>query len=184
MACRKLIGIAKDSCKSNIGGLFTTVWATNRSNLTITKEVNASTGEETGYVELAWKTGFTQADMVSYAFRKQSSALTSEGTVNDATGTAMFTNNLNLVFARQDVAKRMAIQALALQEDLAVIVKDANGEIYFLGIEDSVTATSIGAETGTAATDANQYTITLTDLTAELPYFVKQATLDTLLGNE
>lgn len=180
MACRQLTGIAKDSCQSNKGGLYTTVWATNRSNLVIAK----GTGEDEGYVTLTWEAGKTKTDMVSYSFRKQSSGLTSEGTFDDATGVNFFTNNLALVFARQNVAKRIAIQALALQEDLAVIVKDANGEIYFLGFDDSVTTTAAGAQTGTAATDANQYTITLTDLSNELPYLVKEATLNTLLTAE
>lgn len=184
MACRSLSGITKDSCQSNKGGLFTTVWATNRSKLTIGKEMTSGSDPvETGYATLSWTSPATAADMVTYSFRKQSSGLTSEGSFDDANGVAFFTNNLALVFARQDVEKRMAIQALALQEDLALIVKDGNGEIYFLGMDDSVTTTAAGAQTGTAATDANQYTITLTDISNELPYYVKQTTLDTLLGN-
>ena len=186
MSCRTLTPIGKDSCLSNKGGLTTTIWATNRSKLVIGKQMTTgSNPQETGYATLEWDTSksATSADMVSYSFRKQSSGLTSEGTFDDANGVAFFTNNLALVFARQDVTKRMAIQALALQEDLAVIVKDANGEIYFLGMDDSVTTTAAGAATGTAATDANNYTITLTDISNELPYFVSEATLNTLLGN-
>lgn len=180
MACRTLSGIAKDECLSNKGGLKTTVWATNRSNLVIGKEKD-NNQEETGYATLTWKEGKSARDMVSYSFRKQSSGLTSEGTFDDANGVSFFTNNLALVFARQNVSKRLAIQALALQEDLAVIVEDANGEIHFLGMDDSVTTTAAGANTGTAASDANNYTITLTDISNELPYLVKPATLEALL---
>ena len=184
MSCRTLTSIGKDSCLSNKGGLYTTIWATNRSKLAISKQMTTgSNPEETGYATLSWVSPATSADMVSYSFRKQSSGLTSEGTFDDANGVSFFTNNLALVFARQDVSKRMAIQALALQEDLAVIVKDANGEMYFLGMDDSVTTTAAGAATGTAATDANNYTITLTDISNELPYFVSETTLNTLLGN-
>lgn len=185
MPCKSLIGISKDSCLSNRGGLYTTIWATNRSKLSIAKGMTSDSNPvETGYVELDWISPAAETDMVSYSFRKQSSGLTSEGTFDDANGVSFFTNNLSLVFARQDVAKRLAIQALALQEDLAVIVKDANGEIYFLGFDDSVTTTAAGAATGTASTDANQYTITLTDLSNELPYFVSEETLNNLLGIE
>lgn len=180
MACRSLSGIAKDNCASNKGGLKTTVWATNRSNLLISKEKD-SDQEETGYATLVWADGKGPSDMVSYSFRKQSSGLTSEGTFDDANGVSFFTNNLALVFARQNVEKRLAIQALALQEDLAVIVEDANGEIHFLGMDDSVTTTAAGANTGTAASDANNYTITLTDISNELPYLVKPETLEALL---
>ena len=181
MACRTLSGIAKDNCVSNKGGLKTTVWATNRSNLVIGKEKD-NNQEETGYATLTWATDKSAADMVSYSFRKQSSGLTSEGTFDDANGVNFFTNNLALVFARPNVQKRLAIQALALQEDLAVIVEDANGEIHFLGMDDSVTTTAAGANTGTAASDANNYTITLTDISNELPYLVKPETLATLLN--
>lgn len=180
MACRSLSGITKDNCLSNKGGLKTTVWATNRSNLVIGKEKD-NNQEETGYATLTWKDGKGPVDMVSYSFRKQSSGLTSEGTFDDANGVSFFTNNLALVFARQNVEKRLAIQALALQEDLAVIVEDANGEIHFLGMDDSVTTTAAGASTGVAASDANNYTITLTDISNELPYLVKPETLEGLL---
>lgn len=184
MSCRTLVGITKDSCQSNKGGLYTTIWATNRSKLVITADTTGSGSgvQETGYVDLEWADGASKTDMVTYSFRKQSSGLTSEGTFDDANGISFFTNNLALVFARQDVSKRMAIQALALQEDLAVIVKDANGEMYFLGFDDSVTTTAAGANTGTAASDANNYTITLTDISNELPYLVEQTTLDALLA--
>lgn len=181
MACRKLISIDKDSCQSNRGGINTTVYATNRSYLNIAAE-KGDDDTETGYVTLSWKSDHTSADMVSLSFRKQSSGLTSEGTIDDTTGNNFVTSNLSLVFARQDVAKRLAIQALALQEDMAIIVKDANGEINFLGFDESVTATALAGDKGTAATDANNYSITLTDLSNELPYYVAETTLETLLG--
>lgn len=184
MACRSLRNITKDSCQSNKGGLFTKVWLTNRSYLTFTanEEGSDSNPGNDGIVTLGWAGDHSSSDMNSLAYRKQSSGLTSEGTFDDANGISFFTNNLALVFARQDVQKRLAIQALALQEDLAVIVADSNHEIYFLGYDDSVTTTAAGAQTGTAATDANQYTITLTDISNELPYMVDPENLKTLLG--
>lgn len=184
MACRSLRDITKDSCQSNKGGLFTKVWLTNRSYLTFTADVEGSDSDtdNDGIVTLGWAGTHTSSDMHSLAYRKQSSGLTSEGTFDDANGISFFTNNLALVFARQDVQKRLAVQALALQEDLAVIVADSNHEIYFLGYDDSVTTTAAGAQTGTAATDANQYTITLTDISNELPYMVDPENLKTLLG--
>ena len=184
MACRSLRDITKDSCQSNKGGLFTKVWLTNRSYLTFKadEEGSDSDPDNDGIVTLGWAGDHTASDMHSLAYRKQSSGLTSEGTFDDANGISFFTNNLALVFARQDVQKRLAIQALALQEDLAVIVADSNHEIYFLGYDDSVTTTAAGAATGTAATDANQYTITLTDISNELPYMVDPENLKTLLG--
>ena len=184
MACRSLRNITKNSCESNQGGLYTTVWVMNRSKLTITPN-DTEDAENEGTVTLAWKQGFSGAtDATTLKFRKQSSGLTSEGTVDDPNGINFITSNLALVFARQNLNKRIAVQALALQEDLAVIVRDANGENHFLGVDNSVTATAFGATTGTASTDANNYTITLTDISNELPYMVTNTTMATLFGED
>ena len=189
MSCRSLTNITKGNCESNKGGLFTTVWVMNRSNLDLIKDFTPGSGSEdtnltdyTGIINVAWKDSLDKDDACTLKYRKQSSGLTSEATVDDANGISFVTSNLALVFARQNIEKRIAIQALALQEDLAVIVRDGNGVNYFLGADDSVTATAYGANTGTAATDANNYTITLTDISSELPYIVTDDNMEGLFG--
>lgn len=190
MSCRSLTNITKGNCESNKGGLFTTVWVMNRSYLKIDKDFTGSgstdsdTTDYTGVARVSWKDGHNENDACTLKFRKQSSGLTSEGTVDDANGISFVTSNLALVFARQNIEKRIAIQALALQEDLAVIVRDGNGVNYLLGADDSVSATAYGAATGTAATDANQYTITLTDISTELPYIVIDDDMVSLFGSD
>lgn len=184
MACRSLSNITKTACESNRGGLFTKVWVTNRSYLTMTvdSEGSDSSAENDGVVNLGWAGTHNAQDAITLSYRKQSSGLTSEGTIDDANGILFVTSNLALVFARQNIQKRMAVQSLALQEDLAVIVRDANGVNYFMGYDDSVTATAFGAATGTASTDPNQYTLTLTDISKELPFIVTDANMATLFG--
>lgn len=190
MSCRSLTNITKGNCESNKGGLFTTVWVMNRSYLEIKKDFtgsgtsDANPTDYTGVARVSWKNGHGKDDACTLKFRKQSSGLTSEGTVDDANGISFVTSNLALVFARQNVEKRVAVQALALQEDLAVIVRDGNGVNYLLGADDSVSATAYGAATGTAATDANQYTITLTDISTELPYIVIDDDMETLFDKD
>mgnify|MGYP007022356992 CR=1 FL=1 len=189
MSCRSLTKITKGECESNKGGLFTTVWVMTRSNLDLIKDFTPGSGsgdtnpsDHTGIINVAWKGSYDENDACTLKYRKQSSGLTSEATVDDANGISFVTSNLALVFARQNIEKRIAIQALALQEDLAVIVRDGNGVNYFLGADDSVTATAYGANTGTAATDANNYTITLTDISSELPYIVTDDNMEGLFG--
>lgn len=189
MSCRSLTNITKGNCESNKGGLFTTVWVMKRSylkiepNFTGSGTSDADPTDYTGVARVRWaKNEYSKDDACTLKFRKQSSGLTSEGTVDDANGISFVTSNLALVFARQNVEKRVAIQALALQEDLAVIVRDGNGVNYLLGADDSVSATAYGAATGTAATDANQYTITLTDISTELPYIVIDDDMVSLFG--
>ena len=52
--------------------------------------------------------------------------------------------------------------ALAVGE-LVFIVKDANGRYWYLGADESVTASAGSGQTGQAIGDGNFYTITLLD---------------------
>ena len=63
---------------------------------------------------------------------------------------------------------RVELTALSLA-DLRVIVKDANGLYWFLGYDEPVNASAGDGQTGTARSDANRYTITLEDTSAEMP---------------
>ena len=78
-----------------------------------------------------------------------------------------------------DTTKRIEMNALLLS-DVSVIVKDNNGKYWFLGYGEPVNATAGGGQTGQAKTDANQYTITLTDESHELPYEVSKTFGETL----
>ena len=67
-----------------------------------------------------------------------------------------------------DTTKRVEIAALA-QSELAVIVKDANGSYWYLGLDAPVKASAGDGLTGTARADRNGYSITLQDNSLDLP---------------
>lgn len=192
MACRTLQNIGIDNCTGNKGGIYTEVLFGSRKDFdaSIDQKETATDGYpyevngkfQNGYVKFA-KTGddFNIEDVHYIKFRKNSSGLTSEGTFDETNGVYFFTNNLALVIARQEVEKRMALQALALADDLAVIVRDGNGKCYFLGLDDTVSTTAMTAQTGTANTDGNNYTVTLTDTSNELPFFVTESDWNALV---
>ena len=115
-----------------------------------------------------------------YNFKRNTGSLTSTDTIDPANGVSFFTSDLSLVFAKQDTAKRIEISALAL-DDLVVIVKDANGKFWYLGYNEPVQASAAAAQTVTARTDGNNYTITLQDTSVKLPYEVDAAAIATLL---
>ena len=115
-----------------------------------------------------------------YNFKRNTGSLTSTYTIDPANGVNFVTSDLSLVFAKQDTAKRIEISALAL-DDLAVIVKDSNGKFWYLGYNEPVQASAAAAQTGTARTDGNSYTITLQDTSLTLPYEVDEAAIATLL---
>ena len=163
MACSQVLnGIAAD-CQTNVGGVRE-VYIANFSDVTAIEVDDSSNMIKT----------ITMADTAKfkkYAFKKNTSSMTSTLNVDPANGVNFVQTDLSLVFAKQETVKRMEIAKLSLGE-LRVIVLDANGKYWFLGQEEFVSATAGTAETGVNRTDGNKYTITLTDYSSSYPYEV------------
>ena len=163
MACSQVLnGIAAD-CQTNVGGVRE-VYIANYSDVTAIEVDDSSNMIKT----------ITMADSAKfkkYAFKKNTSSMTSTLNVDPANGVNFVQTDLSLVFAKQETVKRMEIAKLSLGE-LRIIVLDANGKYWFLGQEEFVSATAGTAETGTNRTDGNRYSITLTDYSSSYPYEV------------
>ena len=163
MSCSQLLnGIAAD-CQTNVGGVRE-VYIANYGDVTAIEVDDSSNMIKT----------ITMADSAKfkkYAFKKNTSSMTSTLNVDPANGVNFVQTDLSLVFAKQETVKRMEIAKLSLGE-LRVIVLDANGKYWFLGQEEFVSATAGTAETGVNRTDGNKYTITLTDYSSSYPYEV------------
>ena len=163
MSCvQTLNGIAAD-CQTNVGGVRE-VYIANYD------DVSAVTLDETSNM-IKTITMADSAKFKKYAFKKNTSSMTSTLNVDPANGINFVQTDLSLVFAKQETVKRMEIAKLSLGE-LRVIVLDANGKYWFLGKEEFVSATAGTAETGTNRSDGNRYSITLTDYSASYPYEV------------
>ena len=65
--------------------------------------------------------------------------------------------------------------------EMAVIVKDNNGKFWYLGYDEPVMASAGDGQTGTAASDANRYSITLQDQSLAFPYEVEASVIDTIV---
>jgi len=113
----------------------------------------------------------TVTEFKPYSFRKNTGSMTSTLNVDAAAGVNYISTELNLVFSKMEVTKRLEIAALSVG-DLEIIVKDANGTYYFLGYDEPVNATSGEGATGTQATDGNSYSITFTDESDSWPFMV------------
>ena len=163
MACSQVLnGIAAD-CQTNVGGVRE-VYIANYSDVT-TVELDESSNM------IKTITMAETAKFKKYAFKKNTSSMTSTLNVDPANGVNFVQTDLTVVFAKQETVKRMEIAKLSLGE-LRVIVLDANGKYWFLGQEEFVSATSGTAETGTNRTDGNRYQIVLTDYSSSYPYEV------------
>ena len=173
MSCSQLLnGIAAD-CQTNVGGVRE-VYIANYSDVT-TIEVD----EVSNMIKTITMTD--TAKFKKYAFKKNTSSMTSTLNVDPANGVNFVQTDLSLVFAKQETVKRMEVAKLSLGE-LRVIVLDANGKYWFLGQEEFVSATAGTAETGTNRTDGNRYSITLTDYSSSYPYEVTPTIIADLIA--
>ena len=163
MSCvQTLSGIAA-SCDTNVGGIRI-AYICNYSDVT-----GITVDSETNMVDEI--TMAASAKFKTYNFRQNSSSLVSTLNVDPVNGVNFVQSDLTLIFAKQETVKRMEVARLSLGE-LRVIVKDSNNKYWLLGEEEPVYASAGTAETGTARTDGNRYSITLTDVSASYPHEV------------
>lgn len=116
----------------------------------------------------------------TFSFARNTGSMTSTYTSDPATGVRYVTTDLVLQFNRMETAKRVEIMALA-QNELCLVVKDANGKYWLLGKDEPVMATGAEGVTGTARGDRNGYSITLQDTSLEMPYEVDAKALSALV---
>lgn len=163
MACTQILNGIQVDCEPSMGGLKV-VFIANHSDVT---DLTVTDGQITAITMASGKTFKT------YSFRRNTASMTSTLSVDPANGTSVATD-VALSFLKQDTQKRLEISALSIGE-LVMIVQDANSRYWFLGKDMPVMASSGGAESGTAFTDGNKYTITLQDNSKDYPYEVKTA---------
>lgn len=173
MSCVQTLNGIAASCDTNVGGIRE-IYIANYD------DVSAVTLDETSNM-IKTITMVDTAKFKKYAFKKNTSSMTSTLNVDPANGINFVQTDLSLVFAKQETVKRMEIAKLSLGE-LRVIVLDANGKYWFLGKEEFVSATAGTAETGTNRQDGNKYSITLTDYSASYPYEVDPTIIAELIA--
>lgn len=171
MPCNQtLSGIARD-CDASMGGIVEALIANHADVTAVTVTTNQITA-----ITMA-----STAKFKRYAFPRNTGSLSSNYTIDQANGVRYVASDLVLQFSRMDTAKRVEISALA-QNDLVVIVKDANGKYWYLGYDEPVNASASDGLTGTARSDRNGYSVTLQDNSHEMPYEVDPDIIDDLVA--
>jgi len=175
MACSSatLSGILKE-CGTNLGGVSVAYIA----------ERNLVTGVTVTDGVITAITMGTSGKFKTYEFNPNTSSLNSETTIEDS-GVKYVTNTVQLVFAKQDSAKRAEMMAL-LEDECVVIVKDRNGKYWWIGgtadTEESANVSALTATTGTALGDSNNYTIDLQSISVDgLPYEVSASAVEAVI---
>lgn len=153
-----------------MGGILEVLLA-NRDDVA---SVKAETGKISGITMEA------SAKFKKYTFARNTGSMTSTYTIDQASGVKYVTTDLVLQFNRMETTKRVEITALSVN-DLVAIVKDANGVYWYLGYDEPVNASAGDGQTGTARGDANRYSITLQDISKEMPMEVDASILEGLL---
>lgn len=122
----------------------------------------------------------TSKKFKKYTFRPGNCSFTSTFSSDQTTGSAYWTSELSLVFTKADSAKRLEIYAL-VTDDIVVIAQDKAGNYIYMGDENPVNATAGTHETGTASSDKNAYSITLTAESSQPPHFVDASIMSTIV---
>ena len=144
-------------CKDSVGGVAK-VWLADSAS------VSASTH--------TIKPDSTSAFKV-YNLRKGAASMTSTLTVNDNSGN-YFTTEVAMNFLKMETSKRIEVMAMLMGQATG-IVKDRNGKYWAIGVDNPLEGSAGTGETGTAASDANQYSVTISVDDAELPMEITDA---------
>lgn len=162
MACNvTLMGIALD-CGTNLSGVKAIYLANDASvgDVTVTEgEISAIDASAGTFYE--------------YIPAKNTGSLTKTLTKDESTGVMYYTNEAVAQFNKMETAKRSELANIDRGHFKAVIL-DSNGKYWFLGKDNYVSASAVTGQTGAGLDDGNFYTLTLTDISAELPYMLSE----------
>ena len=170
MACNvTLMGIALD-CVTNLSGIKAIYLANDASvgNVTVSEEqitaIDASAGTFYEYIPA-----------------KNTGSLTKTLTEDESTGVMYYTNEVVAQFNKMETKKRTELSNIDRGQFKAIVL-DSNGKYWFLGYDNYVSASAVTGQTGAGLDDGNFYTLTLTDISAELPYEVKSEALTDIIA--
>lgn len=170
MACNvTLTGIAYD-CGVNLSGIRAIYLANDASVGSIT----ASEGEISAIDASA-------GSFKKYVPAKNTGSLTKTLTKDESTGVMYYTNEAVAQFNKMETAKRTEIANIDRGQFKAIVL-DNNGKYWFLGKDNWVSASAVTGQTGAGIDDGNFYTVTLTDISTELPYEVKSEVISGIVS--
>ena len=116
-----------------------------------------------------------------YIPAKNTGSLTKTLTKDESTGVMYYTNEVVAQFNKMETKKRTELSNIDRGQFKAIVL-DSNGKYWFLGYDNYVSASAVTGQTGAGLDDGNFYTLTLTDISAELPYEVKSDALTDIIA--
>ncbi len=169
--CDLLDGGLERDCTPNIGGLFTTMWITEKSNITgYTRD--GVTGIITAFIMVS------PAVFYPFQFNKGVSSYTESQNFDSATGNTLNTQTIVLGLTKREQLKRDKIVLLGNFKELVIVTKDNNAKLKVFGMEGGCVLSTNEGGSGTAKTDSNGYTLTFIGEESQLAVECSQAALD------
>lgn len=171
MSCSQTIsGIARD-CAPSMGGIKR-AWIANYDDVT---GVTVTDGKVSALTMASGKV------FKEFTFRKNTGNFASTLNKDVANGSEYVSTDIMFIFSKMETTKRVEMSALSKGE-LAVIVEDMNGVLWYFGKDEPVVSTTGDGQTGTQRADRNGYSITLQDNSPDWPYEATQDALEDALG--
>lgn len=169
MSCLKsLAGIAA-SCDTNLAGIKA-IYLANFDDVTVTVD---ESGHTVSAITMA-----DSAKFYAYHFAKQTGSLTSTITKDETNGTRYYTNVVALQFTKLEAAKHIEVEALASGQ-LIGIVEDNNSKKHLVGYDSYLSADEATAQTGQSFDDLNGYNLSMSAMSAYLPFFIEDSLWNT-----
>lgn len=175
MSCNDLLtaGIPK-GCRGGIGGLKRVLLANQEmiSSLTPTAD-----NDVTGITAITMATNPLTSS--AYTFFEFIPKNQSSNAVQNIQSNGSFVQEITLIFEKQTAILRNQIKLMA-QSTLVAIVEDYNGLYWYYGEFMGLELTAGNGQTGTAITDMNGWTLTLTGPAPVLARTVESSVITTL----
>lgn len=114
-----------------------------------------------------------------FAFRRGNANFVATGNVDDAAGTKYVETVLTAQFNKMETAKRTEMAAI-MANQVYIIAKDYNGLYWFIG-ESGYGYGNVTGQSGAQMADSNNYTLTVTAQTPELPYQAQSAVVTAVI---
>ena len=118
-----------------------------------------------------------------YVPAKNTGSLTKTLTKDESTGVMYYTNEAVAQFNKMETAKRTELANIGMGQFKAIVL-DNNGKYWFLGKDNYVSASAVTGQTGAGLDDGNFYTLTLTDISRELPYEVDPTAIAAVVAEQ
>ena len=164
MSCSLLTSGWPKGCKDNAGGLKRVLLANKIDVVSFTEDTVGSLPVPSG--EITAITRSAGATFYEFVPNKMSSNWVENIQANAQNGTVGYEQVLTMIFAKNEAAARNRVVLLA-QGEVYAIVEDYNGKYFLLGEFNGCELTGGSSSSGTALTDLNGWTLTLTAMEPE-----------------